>query len=227
MKLTDNDDLKTHLEELRQHFQTMQQCHDNLLKIRSEMSDSQYNIIIMLSLPESYRSTLQTITVSQLVGKLSGAQSKALKADNIMSFIIEEAQHRVINNNCTKYAESALAACMKKSKKSKGNGKGKEKNQSKEPCSDCKRTNHAMPNCKGGAKEGQGPRQKNVKKTETVVIATDDNEGDLFAFTCTSDHAAIARNLDVPKLKLGTCIDSGASKDYCPDRSEFSNYKSI
>ena len=40
MKLADNDDLKTHLEELRQHFQTMQQCHDNLLKIGSEMSDS-------------------------------------------------------------------------------------------------------------------------------------------------------------------------------------------
>ena len=81
--------------------------------------------------------------------------------------------------------------------------------------------NHAMPNCytTGGAKEGQGPRQKNVKKMETVVIATDDNEGDLFAFTCMSDHAVIARNLDVPKSKLGTCIDSRASKDYCPDRS--------
>ena len=132
MKLADNDDPKTHLEELRQHFQTMQQHHDNLLKIRSEMSDSRYNIIIMLSLPESYRSTLQTITTSQLVGKLSGAQSKALKADNIMSFIIEEAQHRVINNDRTKYAESALAARMKKSGKSKGKGKGKENNQSKE-----------------------------------------------------------------------------------------------
>ena len=122
MKLADNDDLKTHLEELRQ------QRHDNLLKIGSEMSDSQYNIIIMSSLPESYRSTLQTITASQLVGKLSGAQSKALKADDIMSSIIEEAQHGVINNNHTKYAESTLAARMKKSRKSKGIGKGKEKN---------------------------------------------------------------------------------------------------
>ena len=69
--------------------------------------------------------------------------------------------------------------------------------------------------------------RKNVKKTETVVIATDDNKGDFFAFTCPSDHAAIARNLDVPKSKLGTYIDSEASKDYCPDRLNFSNYKSI
>ena len=42
-----------------------------------------------------------------------------------------------------------------------------------------------------------------------------------------SDHMAIAQNLDVPKSKLGTCIDSRASKDYCFDRSKFSNYKSI
>ena len=179
----------------------------------------------MSSLPESYRSTLQTITASQLVGKLSGAQSKALKADDIMSFIIEEAQHRVINNNHTKYAESALAAHMKKS----GKGKGKEKNQSKEPCGNCKRTNHTTPDCysKGGAKKGQGPRQKNVKKMETVVITADDNEGDLFTFTCMSDHAAIAQNLNIPKSKLSTCIDSRASKDYCPDKLKFSNYKSI
>ena len=128
MKLADNDDPKTHLEELRQHFQTMQQHHDNLLKIGLEMSDSRYNIIIMSSLLESYRSTLQTITTSQLVGKLSGAQLKALKADDIMSFIIKEAQHKVRNNDHTKYAESAIAAHMKKSGKSKEKGKGKEKN---------------------------------------------------------------------------------------------------
>ena len=91
----------------------------------------------MLSLPESYRSTLQMIIASQLVGKLSKAQSKALKADNIMSFIIKEAQHRVINNDRTKYAESALAAHMKESGKSKGKGKGKEKNQSKEQTMQC------------------------------------------------------------------------------------------
>ena len=86
-----------------------------------------------------------------------------------------------------------------------------------------------MPDCysEGGAKEGQGPRQKNVKKTETVVVAADNNEGDLFAFTCMSDHAVIAWNLNVPKSKLSTCIDSRASKDYWPDRSKFSNYKSI
>ena len=67
----------------------------------------------MSSLPESYRPTLQTITASERANKLSGSQSTTIKADNLIAFIIEEAQHRVINNERTKAAESALAVHTK------------------------------------------------------------------------------------------------------------------
>jgi len=40
MKLADNDDAKTHLAKLKQHFQTMMQHHDNLLKMGSTISDT-------------------------------------------------------------------------------------------------------------------------------------------------------------------------------------------
>ena len=33
-----------------------------------------------------------------------------MKADDLISFFIEEAQHQVINDECTKNTESALAA---------------------------------------------------------------------------------------------------------------------
>ena len=62
MKLNDNDDPKTHLTEMKQHFQLMSQCCDNVIKMGFTLSDSWYNIIIMSSLPESYQPTLQTIT---------------------------------------------------------------------------------------------------------------------------------------------------------------------
>ena len=142
------------------------------------------------------------------MARLSGSQSNAMKANDIIYSIIEEVQHCVINDNCSKNAESALATCMKKTGKYKG--KKMEKNQSGEACGNCKRTNHTTKNCysKGGAKEGQGPRQKkNANKPETVVIAADDDEKDMFAFTCTSDYAAIAETLDVPRSRLGTCQD--------------------
>ena len=59
MKLVDNDNSKTHLVELKNHFQTMLQRRDNLMKIGSTMSDTRFNTIIMSSLPESYRPALQ------------------------------------------------------------------------------------------------------------------------------------------------------------------------
>ena len=54
MKLNDNEDSKAHLTELKQHFQTMIQCHDNLIQMGSTISDTCFNIIIMSSLPDFY-----------------------------------------------------------------------------------------------------------------------------------------------------------------------------
>jgi hypothetical protein len=42
MKLSDNDDSKTHLAELKEHFQLMMQRHDNLIEMGSVLSDSRY-----------------------------------------------------------------------------------------------------------------------------------------------------------------------------------------
>ena len=78
-------------------------------------------------------------------------------------------------------------------------------------------------------KKGQGPRQKNKKdkQPETAIVAVKDDENELFAFTCTSDCAAVVEKFDLPKSKLGTCVDSGASRDYCPDWSKFVNYQTV
>jgi len=151
-----------------------------------------------------------------------------MKADDLIAFIIEEAQHRVINDERTKTAESALAARAKKTGKPKG--KKKDNSQSDVVCENCDKPGHSKPDCwsKGGGKEGQGPRHKKKgKKSETVVVAAEDDKEDLFAFTCTSDYVAVAESIDVPKSRLGTCMDSGASQHYCPDRSKFTDYKPI
>ena len=93
MKLADNNNPKTHLSELKQHFQTMLHCHDNLMKIGLTMFDNHFNIIIMSSLPESYRLVLQTITTSEWLSRLSGNQSNAMGANDLITFIKKEAQH--------------------------------------------------------------------------------------------------------------------------------------
>ena len=154
-----------------------------------------------------------------------------MKADDLIALILEEVQHCVINDERSKDAESALAACMKKSEKPKRNKKDKTKSDI--TCKNCKRTGHRTPDCyqKGGGKEGQAPWNKKKttknKESEMVVVTADDDENELFVFTCMSDHAAIAEVPDIPKSKLGTCIDSGASRNYSPDHMKFSNYKSV
>src|ERR1700678_3113465 len=203
----------------------MLQRRDNLIKIGSTMSETLFNIIIMSSLPESYHPTLQTITASERMSKLSGGQSSVMKSDDLISFIIGEAQHRVINDERTKTAELALAARLNKARKSE-----KDEDEPDVTCDNGKKPGDTKEQCysKGGGSEGQGPRQKRkAKKSEMATVATNDDEGDLFVFTCLSDYAAVAERLEMPKSRLGTCIDSGASMDYCPDPARFTNYKSI
>ena len=65
--------------------------------------------------------------MSTLLGTLS---SRAMKPDNLITFITEEAQHHVINDEHTKNIESTLAALSKKQRTGKQcNNKGKEKSK--------------------------------------------------------------------------------------------------
>ena len=86
MKLADNDDPKEHLTELKQHFQLMLQRHENLMKMGSEISDTQLNTIIMSSLLDSYHPTLQTITAAERASTLmGGSTTKKMKPSNLIA----------------------------------------------------------------------------------------------------------------------------------------------
>ena len=167
----------------------------------STLSDKRFNTIIMSSLPPSYRLTLQTITAAEQTSSLLGVMSKQLKPDDLLSFILEEAQHWLINEEQLKNAESALAAHTKKDKKGKcKHGKSSEKSQNDQLdviCENCHKPSHTKAKCwcKGGGKEGQGLRQKKSKKadkSDTAIVAVEEEKDELFAFVCTSDYANIA-----------------------------------
>ena len=69
----------------------------------------------MSSLLELYQPTLQTITAAECTSTLLGtSSSRAMKPDDLITFITEEAQHHIINDEHTKNMESALAALSKK-----------------------------------------------------------------------------------------------------------------
>ena len=169
MKLPDNEDAKTHLSELNQHFQLMLQHCNNLVQMGSTISDTCFNIIIMSSLPESYRPTLQTITAAERVSSLSSGKSSSMKHNDLILFILEEAQHWVINNECTKNAKIALATHTKKGKPDKPAKKKKSDKSSKDPaeeCNNCGRPGHGAADCysKVGGKDAEAPWKIKGKK---------------------------------------------------------------
>jgi len=184
--------------------------------------------------PPSYRPTLQTITAAERASSLTSTSPQKMKYSDLIDFLLEEAQHRVINDDRSKISDHALMVNGKKGGRGRPDQRkigNRDRKDAPEPlCYNCKRPGHKEFECwsKGGGREGQGPGQKRSAKPFKPVVAIADNEKEeMFAFTCTSDYANVAKALQVPKSKLGTCIDSGASEVYCPDRNKFANYKTI
>ena len=215
MKLGDTEDLKTHLAELKEHFQLMVQQCTNLIAMGSVLSDSDYQTIIMHSLFESYHPALQTIIAAEQASAVSGALSTSkMKPDDLMNSFIEEAQHHTINSQHSRNGDFALAVHGWKGKR--GYDHNGEKSKSSITCENCSKPSHTKPNCylRGGGKEGQGLRQGRFNKQrekrhkESAAIAKVEDEV-LFAFTCTSNYHTLTNS--------GACMDSGASDHYCPE----------
>ena len=105
------------------------------------------------------------------MSKLSGSssQTQQMKPDDLITFIIEEAQHHVISDECSKNAKSALAAHAKKGKGKAGKKKKHNKSNKTDlenACENCGKPAHVKPDCwlKGGGKEGQGPNKRGPRK---------------------------------------------------------------
>ena len=140
------------------------------------------------------------ITAAEQASVASGASSGSkMKPEDLMKFFIEEAQHHIINLDCSKEGDSALTVQPKRAKWRPRN-KDKKSNLS-ETCENCGHEGHTKPACwsKGGGKEGWGPKHRRSKKgekkaSESATLAKAEDE-ELFAFTCTSDYADTAKTL--------------------------------
>ena len=84
-----------------------------------------------------------------------GTSTNKMKPDDLMNFFIEEAQHHIINAECSANGGSTLTVQGKKGKQNYSNKR--EKSKSGVSCKNCSKPGHTKPDCylKGGGKEGQ------------------------------------------------------------------------
>ena len=112
MRLSVSSDPKTHLAELKSHFQLMMLRHKNLLEMGSSFSEQKLITLIISLLPNSYRPTLQTLTAADRASKLKqpstlsevATQTVAMTLAGmslyeLMDYFIEEAEHCIIEDN--------------------------------------------------------------------------------------------------------------------------------
>jgi len=203
-----------HQVDVLNQFKKMTERCEYLHVTNSSVSDPTYISIIISSMPEMYRPTIQTVETTM---KVTG---KPIDPSDLIAIFIQEAEHRVIANNQAKIAEAAMVASQATMRTGKKNGKGKNKGKSSVICNNCQKPGHKKDDCfhPGGGKEGQAPSHWNLgkKKKESANIAKAEDEDEIFAFVCTSDFKALATNLKVDTSKTDTIIDSGASRHFCP-----------
>ena len=126
---------------------------------------------------------------------------------NLITFFTKEVENHVINDECTKTAESALIAHGKNCSKSSGTRwKNNVAPNIDAQCDSCQRLGHIKPDwqSKGGEKEGQGSEHRKPKKiknpTESATVSDSKlTDEDLFVFTCNSNFSTFADATSVPK----------------------------
>jgi hypothetical protein len=213
------------LAEVKTHFEKMTERREFLRITKAPVSDSTYATIIISSMPNTYRTTIQMVKTTM---KVTG---KTLDPNDLIAIFIEEAEHRVIGEAQAKHAEAAMIASQSGKKTHKKGRKGNQKGKMDVVCENCHKPRHTKENCyhPGGGKKGQAPSHWKLgkKKDESANVAKTDDDDEIFAFACSSDFQALATTLKASKTRNEAIIDSGASCYFCPDKSKFLDYKPI
>src|SRR5262245_30941426 len=206
---------------VRTHLNLLTEARDKLVGMGEKVDD--FTSIIINSMDESYH------TLVSSVSSLHRSARLPLKADDIITVLIEEDDYRKKEQKSKKSKSGDQALNVNKRKPGKN---------SNVKCNNCSRKGHVESDCfrPGGGKEGQAPWQKDQDKdkdkdkAKSANKVTDNNaksekgEGK-YAFTVFSkdDQHALTASAD----KSEAAVDSGASVHYCPDRSKFVTYEKV
>jgi hypothetical protein len=171
------------------------------------LSDQEERTIIIQLLPQSWCPTIRTILASA-----------RLNSQPVTAKLLTTAIKEVCRDDATLVSktESALAA------------------STPTKCENCSKLGHRKVDCwaKGGGKEGKGPRQqrkakrKNGGNSPSTAASAAPADSDAYAFTVGADFAEAAK-ANLHARGFTRILDSGASRHFDPNRSNFVEFREI
>ena len=145
-------------DDVRIHYQRLAAMREQLAAMGKMIPDQEYAGILMGSLPSSYESVLHLISSSAYI------HQSAITTEIVLKLVIDAFERRQRDNN-SKAQDEAFAAQNQK----KRAGKKREVE-----CFNCHKKGHMKADCwaKGGGKEGQGPKKRDGRGSQSSAAAT-------------------------------------------------------
>jgi transposase InsO family protein len=191
--------------EMVTHISKLRQLQEELHIMGSLVSDEDFVMILLTSLPESW----DNYTTS-FMG--SSSNKPTVKSHELVAVLMEEDRRRKTRNN--EYSGTTLHAKTREKGRPKGDGPNRDKE-----CYNCRKKGHVSADCwsKGGGKEGQGPKGrkgKGHKANQAEEVSTSLN-----------DCAYMSSNGQAREIsKFDWILDSGTTSHICTARDAFTEY---
>lgn len=195
-------DMVTHVSKLRG-------LQDELHVMENLVSDEDFVMILLTSLPESW----DNYTGSYLG---SSGNKPVVTSHELIAVLLEEDRRRKGRNG-----DSAGTALQAKGK-DRGHHGGSGQNKDKE-CFNCKKQGHIKADCwaKGGGREGQGPKgRKGTGRNNRANQAQEVNES-------LNNMAYMGRTTKAEISKYDWLLDCGTTAHVCTIRDAFTDFRTV
>jgi len=197
--------------EMVTHISKLRQLQDELHIMDSLISDEDFVMILLTSLPESW----DNYTMS-LFG-LSGNKPN-MKSHELVAVLLEEDHQPKARSG--ESSGTALHAHAK----SRGKIRDDNPNKDKE-CYNCHKKGHVSSDCwaKGGGKEGQGPKGRKGQRKGNKANQAEEVNADLNNCAHTASPFNHSHNIS----KYGWLLDSGTTSHICTVRDAFTEFRAV
>jgi hypothetical protein len=140
------------------HFATLRTMREDLAAMGQPLSEDDFYVIILGSLPASYNPYISAVNAT------SSVLGKTVSADDLMLIVTEEYECRNLRSKTGKKDKDSAFYSNDSGKGQKGGSSSKKKVE----CHNCHKKGHYKSECwaPGGGKEGQGPKQKGKGKAK-------------------------------------------------------------